>query len=156
MALSPVCAGHACRELCAHGQLRLHPALSGQSPLPLACGLPTVLHPPSLPVSHCPAHEVDLSGKVHETGLPPLPSPDISPGRLTEIVGSSTTAPKTHNPEGQPWKGVVVEPLMGQVGLSFKPQPQPPHVLQWYTPAVSTQPTRSLPVSSTVLRLGPG
>ena len=112
--------------------------------------------PPSLPVSHCPAHEVDLSGKVHETGLPPLPSPDISPGRLTEIVGSSTTAPKTHNPEGQPWKGVVVEPLMGQVGLSFKPQPQPPHVLQWYTPAVSTQPTRSLPVSSTVLRLGPG
>ena len=60
-------------------------------------------------------------------GCPLFPALTSPQGDLQRLWGAVQLPLRhTHNPEGQPWKGVVVEPLTGQVGLSFKPQPQPP------------------------------
>lgn len=109
-------------------------------------------HPPppqnllALPVPHCPADEVELSGQIRESeiglGLPHLPALKSPQGDSRRLWGAAQLPLRqTHNPEGPHWKGVVLEPLMRQTGFSHNPQPPP--LPGGEPPDASTQPIRS-------------
>lgn len=71
-------------------------------------------------------------GRYIKQGCPLFPSLKSPQGDLQRLWGAvQLPLRQTQNPEGQPWKGVVVEPLTGRVGLSHKPPIAP-------TPDVST------------------
>ena len=130
--------------------LSLNPSMLWAQPsAPYLC-VPKHLPPPqnllALPVSHCPADEVDLSGQIRESeiglGLPHLPALKSPQGDSRRLWGAAQLLLRhTHNPEGQHWKGVVLDPRMRQAGFSHNPQPHP--LPGGAAPDASTQPIRS-------------